>query len=165
MLIPLIFCIAVLIGIVLTLTRLATVPEDTCFVIEKSGKYETTWEKGIHLRMPGQKVKNKVPKKKITLPMPPQVITTSDNRQVVPHGCIIYEVQDPVKYTYGCAHVEQALAMLCSASLREIIGKLDLRSCKSAPENISEELTAKVNSGSEPWGIRVFVARVDTIID
>ena len=162
-LIPCAVIAIVIIAMIVTLTRLTNVPDQQYFVIEKGGKFDTAWGPGRHLRMPGQTIKNKVSTQDNMLNLPREAMLSKDNVRLVPSVCITYKVTDAEKYTYGVADATQALTLLSLSSIRQLIAERDGKTCKSAPEDLTTELTSQIAAGAEPWGIHVSVARVDNI--
>jgi len=73
-----VFLIVVLvIVLILVLTNIRIVPQGKSFVIERLGKYKTTWNAGLHVKTPFiERVANQISMKEQVLDFPPQAVIT-----------------------------------------------------------------------------------------
>lgn len=97
------FFIIILILIVAFLAnQIRIVPQQTCFVIERLGKYYTEWEAGLHIKTPViDKMVKKISLKEKVYDFPPQDVITKDNVSIKIDSVVYASIFDPYKYTYG----------------------------------------------------------------
>ena len=87
---------------VLLLMCLRVVPQATEFVIERLGKYHSTWEAGLHLLIPIlDRVSKRVTLKEQVLDSPPQPVITKDNVTMQIDSIVFFRITDAKLYTYG----------------------------------------------------------------
>ncbi|MBP5255858.1 MAG: peptidase, partial [Clostridia bacterium] len=78
------------------------VSQATQYVIERLGKYRTTWNAGLHLKFPFiESVRSVVNLKEQVLDTPPQPVITSDNVTMQIDAVVYFRVFDAMAYTYG----------------------------------------------------------------
>ncbi|MBQ9708861.1 MAG: hypothetical protein IJV66_06725, partial [Firmicutes bacterium] len=66
--------------IVLVLANIKIVPQATTFIIERLGTYRTTWDTGLHLKVPFiDRVAKKISLKEKVADFAPQAVITKDN--------------------------------------------------------------------------------------
>ena len=71
--------------VILIFANVRVVPQATEFVIEFLGKYRTTWEAGIHVKIPFvEKIAKRITLKEQVIDSPPQPVITKDN------VCLLY---------------------------------------------------------------------------
>lgn len=63
----------------LVIRGIKIVPQQTCFVIERLGKYMTTWDAGLHILWPIDKIAKKVSLKEQVADFDPQDVITKDS--------------------------------------------------------------------------------------
>ena len=120
-----IILIAVLIGVALSCVKI--VSHQTCWIIEFLGKYQTTWESGLHFKIPLlQRVVMKVSLKEQIGDYPPQAIITKDNVGLMIDTVVYFKVFDAEKFCYGIENPWSALENLTATTLRNFCGKKDL---------------------------------------
>ena len=74
-----IIIIAVVI-IALVVTNIRIVPQANAYVVERLGAYMTTWEVGLHVKIPLiDKIAKKISLKEHVIDFPPQPVITKDN--------------------------------------------------------------------------------------
>ena len=117
--------IAILALIVISCIRV--IPESTCQIVELLGKYQTTWERGLHFKIPIlQRIAKKVSLKEQVADFEPQSVITKDNVTMKIDTVVYYRVFDPKLFTYGVDRPIMALENLTATTLRNIIGDLEL---------------------------------------
>ena len=154
----------VILGIIL-LKSIRIVPAQTVFVVERLGKYYSTFEAGIHLLIPFfDKIQYKHSLKEKALSVPPQPCFTEDNVKIDIDGVLYFKVIDPVKASYGITKrlntpklqdYEYATIQLAQTMMRSVIGKLDLDTTFEERERINSEIIQNVDQATSPWGISV----------
>ena len=105
-----IFSIIALIILILIVRNIKIVPQAHAFVIERLGAYHTTWETGLHLKVPFiDRISRKVSLKEQVVDFPPQPVITRDNVTMQIDTVVYFEITDPKLYTYG---VERPLSAI-----------------------------------------------------
>lgn len=103
------------------------VPQANAYVVERLGAYNTTWNTGLHLKMPFiDRIANKVTLKEVVQDFAPQPVITKDNVTMQIDTVVYYQITDPKLYTYGVVGPVTAIETLTATTLRNIIGELEL---------------------------------------
>lgn len=132
------------------------VPQGYCWITEFLGKYKSTWNAGLHLKIPFlERISNKVVMKERTLDYEPQAVITQDNVMLKVDAVIFLQAIDPKLYTYGVEDAMLALKNLTSTTLRNVIGELEFDEILAARDSINERMTVTLDSATDPWGIKV----------
>ena len=78
------------------------VQQAKAYVIEFLGAYKTTWNVGIHFKLPFvERVAKVVSLKEQVADFPPQPVITKDNVTMQIDTVIYFQITDPKLYTYG----------------------------------------------------------------
>ena len=133
----------IILGVVLalvlfTLVRcIRVVQQAKAFVIERLGAYKTTWNVGLHFKMPFiERVAKVVTLKEQVADFPPQPVITKDNVTMQIDTVVYFQITDPKLYTYGIERPIVAIENLSATTLRNIIGDLELDQCLSSRDVI-----------------------------
>ena len=154
------YVLAVLIGIVmlLVITNIKVIPQSNAAIIERLGTYTTTWQTGLHVKVPFiDRVANRVSLKERVMDFPPQPVITKDNVTMKIDTVVYIQITDPKLYTYGVENPTLAIENLSATTLRNIIGALDLDATLTKMRAILDEAT-------DPWGIKVNRVEVKNIM-
>ena len=120
-----IISLAVIVAVLL-IANIRIVPQSYAIVIERLGAYCTTWQVGLHVKMPFiDRVANKMSLKERVLDFPPQPVITKDNVTMMIDTVVYFQITDPKLYTYGVEKPINALENLSATTLRNIIGEMD----------------------------------------
>lgn len=151
-----IFIIIAVIALVLILTNILIVPQANAYILEVLGRYRATWNAGLHCKFPFlSRIVNKVSLKEQVLDTPPQPVITKDNVTMSIDAVVYFHIFDPKLYTYGASEPVLALANLSTTTLRNIIGSLSLDEALVSRDTVNAQLTALLDSATDPWGIKV----------
>ena len=95
------FVIVILVIIIVFLAnQIRIVPQQACYIIERLGKYSTTWEAGLHVKVPViDKIVKKISIKEQVYDFPPQDVITKDNVTISIDSVVYASVFDPKLYT------------------------------------------------------------------
>ena len=150
-----IITIIVLITIIL-IANLKIVPQATEYVIELLGKYKTTWDAGIHLKIPFiERVAKVVTMKEQVLDSPPQPVITKDNVTMQIDTVVYFRVFDAKLFTYGAVNPIAALELLTATTLRNLVGELELDGTLTSRDTINGKMTSILDLATDQWGIKV----------
>ena len=153
--------IGVIIGIivlvlVIVVLNIKIVPQSKAYVIERLGAYSTTWQTGIHFKIPFvEKVSKTVSLKEQVVDFPPQPVITKDNVTMQIDTVVFFQITDPKLYTYGIEQPMVAIENLSATTLRNIIGDLELDQCLTSRDLINSKMRAILDEATDPWGIKV----------
>ena len=154
--------IIILIGII---TNIRVVPQATAFVIERLGAYKTTWDVGLHVKVPFiERIACKVSLKEQVVDFPPQPVITKDNVTMQIDTVVYFSITDPKLYTYGVNNPLMAIENLTATTLRNIIGDLELDETLTSRDVINTELRSVLDEATDPWGIRISRVELKNII-
>ena len=138
--------------IAITLVRcIRIVQQAKAYVIEFLGAYKTTWNVGIHFKLPiVERVAKIVSLKEQVADFPPQPVITKDNVTMQIDTVIYFQITDPKMYTYGIEQPIVAIENLAATTLRNIIGDLELDQCLTSLIKKAISLgVAKINVNTE----------------
>ena len=157
--------IIVVLVIILVLSNIIVVPQATQYVVERLGKYHTSWSAGLHVKFPFiDRVAKKVTLKELVLDTPPQPVITKDNVTMSIDSIVYYHVFDSKLFTYGAQDPIFALGTLCSTTLRNIVGELSLDETLTSRDTINGKLTMTLDEATDRWGIKVTRVELKNIL-
>ena len=160
------FIIIAVIAIVMVLiiTNIRIVSQSEAFVIERLGGYNTTWNVGLHVKLPFlDRISNKVSLKEKVFDFPPQPVITKDNVTMMIDTVVYFQITDPKLYTYGVEKPINALENLSATTLRNIIGELELDESLTSRDVINTKMRSILDEATDPWGIKVNRVEVKNI--
>ena len=148
--------VIVLIVILILVKNIRVVQQARAYVIERLGAYSTTWNVGLHFKVPFiERVAKIVSLKEQVVDFPPQPVITKDNVTMQIDTVIYFEITDPKLYTYGVEHPMTAIENLTATTLRNIIGELELDQCLTSRDIINGKMRSILDEATDPWGIKV----------
>ena len=159
------FIVCVIIALIIVILNVKIVPQASEYVIERLGKYRTTWGAGIHFKIPFiEKVSKKVTLKEQVLDSPPQPVITKDNVTMQIDTVIYYAVYDSKLFAYGAVSPISALSNLAATTLRNIVGELELDGTLTSRDTINAKMTTILDDATDKWGIKVNRVELKNII-
>lgn len=159
------FLIVAFIIIILIVSNIKIVPQAHSYVIERLGAYHTTWEVGLHVKIPLlDRIANKVNLKEQVVDFPPQPVITEDNVTMQIDTVVYYQITDPKSYTYGVMNPLSAIENLTATTLRNIIGDMELDETLTSRDTINTQMRSILDEATDPWGIKVNRVELKNII-
>ncbi len=153
---PYILAALALIAIIIIVSNVRIVPQADAFVIERLGSYHTTWENGLHVKIPIiDRVAKKVSLKEAVVDFPPQPVITKDNVTMQIDTVVFYRIVNPKLYTYGVERPMMAIENLTATTLRNIIGEMELDSTLTSRDVINSKITEILDVATDAWGIKI----------
>ena len=150
------FLVILIFVIILIITNICIVPQSDVYIIERLGSYNTTWENGIHFKIPFiERISNKVSIKEKVADFVPQPVITKDNVTMQIDSVIFYQITDAKRYTYGIEKPIMAIENLTATTLRNIIGELELDDTLTSRDVINLKIRKILDEATDPWGIKV----------
>lgn len=154
-----------LIVLVVIVRNIIIVPQANTYVIERLGKYYTTLDAGMHLKVPFlDRVAKRVSLKEQVADFPPQPVITRDNVTMQIDTVVFFQVVDATLYTYGVNNPISAIESLSATTLRNIIGELELDHTLTSRDTINSKITSILDQATDKWGIKVNRVEVKNII-
>ena len=148
--------IIIIIILIILVKNIRVVQQARAYVIERLGAYSTTWNVGLHFKVPFiERVAKVVSLKEQVVDFPPQPVITKDNVTMQIDTVIYFEITDPKLYTYGVEHPMTAIENLTATTLRNIIGELELDQCLTSRDIINGKMRSILDEATDPWGIKV----------
>lgn len=154
----------VVVVMILIITNIRIVPQSNAMIIERLGAYVSTWQTGLHVKVPFiDRIANRISLKEKVLDFPPQPVITKDNVTMNIDTVVYMQITDPKLYTYGVDNPMLAIETLTATTLRNIIGELDLDATLTSRDVINTKMRAILDEATDPWGIKVNRVEVKNI--
>lgn len=161
-LIILLAILALVIAVVSTNIRI--VPQTEAWVIERLGSYQTTWQAGLHIKIPFiDRIVIRANLKEKVFDFPPQPVITKDNVTIMIDTVVYSQVTDAKLYAYGTDNPTRAIENLTATTLRNIIGDMELDSTLTSRDEINKKMCLILDEATDPWGIKVIRVEVKSI--
>ncbi|MCF7923918.1 MAG: SPFH/Band 7/PHB domain protein [Candidatus Izimaplasma sp.] len=155
-------------------TRIKIVPQATSYVVERWGRYHTTWQAGMHFLVPffdrtkrtydvRGHIKDFIILKEQVLDFQPQAVITKDNVTMQIDTVVFLQVTDSHQYVYGAENPGFLIEQLTATTLRNIIGELELDQTLTSRDLINERMRIILDEATDPWGIKINRVEVKNI--
>lgn len=149
----------------LVFANIRVVPQSKAYVIERLGTYFTTWQTGLHVKVPFiDRIAKIVSLKEQVVDFKPQPVITKDNVTMQIDTVVFYQITDPKLYCYGVESPISAIENLSATTLRNIIGELELDSTFTSRDTINAKIRVILDEATDPWGIKVNRVELKNII-
>lgn len=140
------------------------IPQSTVYIVEMFGKYQTTWEAGLHFRIPIiQQVAYVISLKEQCADYKPQSVITKDNVMLTSDSVVFFKITAPKLAAYGVEDYRQALANLSATILRSVLGEMTLDECLNSREKINARMLSQLDEATDPWGIKITRVEIKNI--
>jgi len=151
--------------LILLIKNIRIVPQANAYILERLGAYQTTWEVGLHVKIPlVDRVSNKVSLKENVIDFDPQPVITKDNVTMQIDTVVYFQITDPKLFTYGVDRPISAIENLTATTLRNIIGDLELDDTLTSRDIINTKMRSILDEATDPWGIKVNRVEVKNIL-
>ncbi len=141
---------------VLVIANVKIVPQSRAYVVERLGTYKTTWQTGLHIKIPFfERIARNVSLKEQVVDFPPQPVITKDNVTMQIDTVVFFQITDPKLYAYGVENPISAIENLTATTLRNIIGELELDHTLTSRDTINAKIRGILDEATDPWGIKV----------
>ena len=148
--------VLILLLVLILVRNIRIVQQAKAYVVERLGAYKTTWNVGIHFKVPFiERVAKIVTLKEQVADFPPQPVITKDNVTMQIDTVVYFQITDPKLYTYGIEQPMVAIENLAATTLRNIIGDLELDQCLTSRDIINTQMRSILDEATDPWGIKV----------
>ncbi len=157
--------VLIVLALLIILPNIRVVPQAHAFVIERLGAYLTTWDVGLHIKVPiFDKVARNVNLKEQVVDFPPQPVITKDNVTMQIDTVIFFQITDPRMFCYGVENPIVAIENLTATTLRNVIGDLELDETLTSRETINSKMRSSLDVATDPWGIKINRVELKNII-
>lgn len=99
----------------------------------------------------------------ITVDIPRQEVITKDNVTINVDAVVYFKVSKSDVATLTVQNFRLATAQYAQASLRDVVGKVELDTLLSKRDQISQEIKTIVDEATEPWGIDVPTVNIQNV--
>lgn len=159
------FIILIIVLILIIITNIKIVPQSKTFVIERLGSYKSTWQTGLHFKIPFiERIANNISLKEKVRDFAPQPVITKDNVTMQIDTVVYFQITDSKLYTYGVENPINAIETLTATTLRNIIGELELDETLTSRDLINNKMCLILDEATDPWGIKINRVEVKNII-
>ena len=142
--------------IILIIANVKIIPQSKAYVIERLGAYSTTWQTGLHVKIPiFERIAKIVSLKEQVVDFPPQPVITKDNVTMQIDTVVFFQITDPKLYAYGVESPISAIENLSATTLRNIIGEMELDHTLTSRDTINAKIRGILDEATDPWGIKV----------
>ena len=140
------------------------VPQQQAWVVERLGRYSTTFQAGFHVLIPFlDNVRARHSLKEVSLDVPEQVCITKDDLHVAVDGVLYFRILNPERATYGISDYSTALSQLAQTNLRNEIAGIELDKAFEERTTIDEQVATGIDKVSEAWGVKVLRYEIRSI--
>ncbi len=161
--IPLI--VLIIFVLIIVSANIIIVPQAHAYVVQRLGAYSSTWQRGLHVKIPFiEKIARRVSLKEQVIDFPPQPVITKDNVTMQIDTVVYFQITDPKLYTYGVENPISAIENLTATTLRNIIGDLELDQTLTSRDIINTKMRAILDEATDPWGIKINRVELKNII-
>lgn len=155
----------IIILLIILISNIKIVPQAHAFIIERFGAYQTTWQVGLHVKIPFvDKIAKKVNLKEHVVDFPPQPVITEDNVTMQIDTVVYYQITDPKLYAYGVERPMMAIENLTATTLRNIIGDMELDETLTSRDTVNTSMRSILDEATDPWGIKINRVELKNII-
>ncbi|MBQ7172781.1 MAG: SPFH/Band 7/PHB domain protein [Clostridia bacterium] len=149
----------------LFITNVHIVPQSHAFVVERLGSYHSTWNTGLHFKLPFfDRIARRINLMEQVADYPPQPVITKDNVRMQIDTVVFFQITDCKLFAYGHANPMAAIENLTATTLRNIIGDLELDNTLTSRDIINTKMRALLDEATDPWGIKVTRVELKNII-
>jgi len=164
--------------VIFLLDAVMLVRQAEAVIIERFGRYDRTLGPGLHMITPfvdrprqvfwtyvqevsyGKyyritKTFGRLDLREAVYDFPKQNIITKDNVTMEINALLYYQITDPKSATYEVANLPEAIEKLTQATLRNVIGSLDLDETLVSRDGINEKLRIILDDATGNWGVKV----------
>ncbi|NHU84302.1 SPFH/Band 7/PHB domain protein [Kocuria sp. JC486] len=160
MVITILLLVLVILAVVTLLKAVRIIPQARAGIVERLGKYQATLNPGLHVLVPFiDRLLPLIDLREQVVSFPSQSVITEDNLVVGIDTVVYFQVTDPRAATYEITNYIHAVDELTSATLRNVVGGLNLEETLTSRDKINAELRGVLDNTTGRWGLRV--SRVD----
>lgn len=146
----------VIIVLVVLKSAITLVPQNSAYVIERFGKFNSSLVAGLNFIIPFiDRIAYIQSLKEQAVDVPSQGAITKDNISLTVDGVLYLKVIDAYKASYGVEDYVFAVTQLAQTTMRSEIGKLELDRTFEERDSLNVAIVNAINEASQPWGVQV----------
>ncbi|MGH3899575.1 MAG: SPFH domain-containing protein [Pseudonocardiaceae bacterium] len=147
----------ILLAIVVTVIKaVVVIPQATSAVVERLGRYRSTFIPGLHFLVPFiDRIRARIDLRERVVSFPPQPVITKDNLTVSIDTVVYFQVTNPKDAVYEIADYIGAVEQLATTTLRNVVGGMSLEDTLTSRDFINGQLSGVLDEATGRWGIRV----------
>ena len=158
------FIIILVLLVLVIYMAVKVVPQQTAFVVERLGKFQSVLAPGINFIIPFfDRAAYKHSLKERAIDIAEQICITRDNVQVRVDGVIFIQIIDPQKASYGISDYSFAVSQLTQTTMRSEIGKIDLDKTFEERMTINHAVVRSIDEAAIGWGVKVLRYEIKNI--
>lgn len=150
-------------GLFLLLSGIRIIDQYERGVILTFGKYTGTRGPGLTWVLIVVQKMIKVDLRIATVDVPQQEVITKDNVTVGVNAVVYFKVNNAEKAILEIQDFRRAVALYAQATLRDIIGEVELDTLLSQRDQLAEKIKKIVDVATDPWGIDVSYIKMQDI--
>ena len=151
------------IGLFVLVAGLRVIDQYERGVILTLGKYTGTRNPGLTWILIGIQRMSKVDLRITTVDIPQQEVITKDNVTVGINAVVYFKVMNAERAILEIKDFRNAVALYAQATLRDIIGEVELDTLLSQRDKIAEDIKKIVDGATDPWGLDVSYIKMQDI--
>lgn len=132
-------------------------------VVLTFGKYTRTQNPGLTWLFLWVQRMVKIDLRIATVDIPQQEVITKDNVTVGINAVVYFQVAVAEKAVLEIQDYRHAVALYAQATLRDVIGGVELDTLLSERDKIAEEIKKIVDVATDPWGLNVSTIKIQDI--
>ncbi|KUO89683.1 MAG: membrane protease subunit, stomatin/prohibitin-like protein [Caldivirga sp. CIS_19] len=136
-------------------SAIRVVPEYQRLVKLRLGKFKGVYGPGIVFVVPFIDRVITVDLRTIMIDMPSQRALTRDNVEVSIDASVYLRVLDAKNTVLSVQEYRTAAATIAAATLRDVVGMVDLDTLLTQREEVAKKIAAIVDEHVEPWGLKI----------
>lgn len=157
------FGVILFFGVFIVLGGLRIIDQYERGVVLTLGKYTSTRHPGLTWIFPGIQRMIKVDLRIATVDIPQQEVITKDNVTVGINAVVYFRVSSAERAVLEIQNFRHAVALYAQATLRDVIGGVELDTLLSEREQIAEDIKKIVDVATDPWGLDVGTIKIQDI--
>jgi regulator of protease activity HflC (stomatin/prohibitin superfamily) len=152
-----------LLGAMLLIGGIRIIDQYDRAIVLTFGKYTANLQPGLNWIFPGIQRLIKVDLRTDTVDIPQQEVITKDNVTVGINAVVYFRVDSPEKAILAIQDFTRAVALYAQATLRDVIGGVELDTLLSERDKVADEIQKIVDVATDPWGIDVTAIKYRTL--
>lgn len=150
-------------GLFLVFAGIRVVDQYERAVVLTFGRYTSTRKPGLTWVLIVVQRMIKVDLRIATVDIPQQEVITKDNVTVGINAVVYFKVDNAEKAILEIQDFRRAVSLYAQATLRDIIGEVELDTLLSQRDQLAEEIKKIVDVATDPWGIDVSYIKMQDI--
>jgi regulator of protease activity HflC (stomatin/prohibitin superfamily) len=132
-------------------------------VVFRFGRFAGVRQAGLRWIIPGVDRMVRIGLREVVMDVPPQEVITRDNVSVKVNAVIYFRVLHPENAIIKVENFMYGTSQLAQTTLRSTCGEQELDGLLTERENLNRRLQATLDSGTDPWGVKVRAVEIKHI--